>query len=189
MATSLINSVQSISGNQPRIRDIPEAATQTFLAGTPVALNASGDVIAWAGAVYASTVGAIIGIAKNPGKNLTTAGVAKQITQGSVPNQASAQNIQRPYFDPDGNTLLETADPDTIFQGQVGPAQSVTQANVGVQYGLTIDTDGHWYVDTTKSTAGTNTAVIIVKLDPNDQATVKRGVYFRFVVGAVQPIA
>lgn len=189
MATSLMNSVQTISGNQPRIRGILEAATQTFLAGTPVALNASGNVIAWAGVIYATTVGAIIGVAKNPGKSLTTAGTPKQITQGSVPNQPLAQNIQRPYFDPDGATLLETADPDTIFQGQVGPAQSVTQANIGVQYGLTIDTDGHWYVDTAKVTAGTNTAVIVVRLDPNDQATVKRGVFFRFVVGAVQPIA
>lgn len=189
MATILINSVQTISGNQPRIRNIPEAATQTFLAGTPVALNGSGDVIAWAGAIYASTVGAIIGICKNAGKNLTTAGVAKQLTQGSVPNQASAVNIQRPYFDPDGDTLFETADPDTIFLAQVGPAQSVTQANVGVQYGLTLDSDNHWYVDTTKATAGTNTAVIVVKLDPNDQAATKRGVYVRFVVGAVQPIA
>lgn len=188
MATSLMNSVQTISGNQPRIRDIAEAATQTFLAGTPVALNASGNVIAWNGTTYSTAVGAIIGVAKNPGKNLTTAGTPKQITQGSVPNQVLAQNIQRPYFDPDGATLLETANGDTIFQGQVGPSQSVTQANVGVQYGLTIDSDGHWYVDTTKTTVGTNTAVIVVKLDPNDQATVKRGVYFRFT-GGVQPIS
>lgn len=189
MASILMGSVQTISGNQPRIRDIPEAATQTFLAGTPVALNGSGDVIAWAGSIVTNAVGAIIGIAKNAGKNLTTAGVAKQLSQGSVPNQASAVNIQRPYFDPDGDTLLETADPDTIFLGQVGPSQSVTQANVGVQYGISIDSDNHWFVDTTKTTIGTNTCVIVVKLDPNDQAATKRGVYFRFVVGNVQPIA
>jgi hypothetical protein len=189
MATSLISSIQTISGNQPRIRDIPEAATQTFLSGTPVALNASGNVIAWAGSIVTTLVGSIIGIAKNPGKNLTTAGTAQQLSQGSVPNQPSAQNIQRPYFDPDGNTLLETADPDTIFVGQVGPAESVTQANVGVPYGISIDTDNHWYVDTAKVTVGTNTCVMIVKLDPNDQAAVKRGVYFRFIVGYVQPIA
>lgn len=189
MATILINSVQTISGNQPRIRNIPEAATQTFLAGTPIALNGSGNVIAWAGTTYSTAVGAIIGICKNPGKNLTTAGTAQQITQGTVPNQSAAVNIQRPYFDPDGATLFETADPDTIFLAQVGPAQSVTQANVGVQYGMTKDSDNHWYVDTSKSTAGTNTAVIVVKLDPNDQGSTKRGVYVRFVVGAVQPIA
>lgn len=189
MATSLMNSIQTVSGNQPRIRDIPEAATQTFLAGTPVALNASGDVIAWAGSIVTNLVGAIIGIAKNPGKNLTTAGTAKQLSQGSVPYQTSAVNIQRPYFDPDGATLLETADPDTIFQGQVGPAQTVTQANVGVPYGITKDSDNHWYVDTAKTTQGTNTCVMIVKLDPNDQSATPRGVYFRFIVGYVQPIA
>lgn len=188
MATSLISSIQTISGNQPRIRDIPEAATQTFLAGTPVALNGSGNVIAWAGSIVTSLVGAIIGITKNPGKNLTTAGTAQQLTQGSVPNQTLAQNIQRPYFDPDGATLLETAADDTIFVGQVGPAQTVTQANVGVQYGLTKDSDNHWYVDTAKTTVGTNTCVIIVKLDPNDLSATPRGVYFRFVVGNVQPV-
>lgn len=187
MATSLISSIQSVSGNQPRIRDIPEAATQTFLAGTPVALNASGDVIAWAGSILTALTGAIIGIGKNPGKNLTVAGTAQQLSQGSVPNQPLAQNIQRPYFDPDGNTLFETADPDTIFIGQVGPAQSVTQANVGVAYGISIDTDNHWFVDTSKLTV--NSCVMIVKLDPNDQAATKRGVYFRFIVGNVQPIA
>jgi len=189
MASILMGSVQTISGNQPRIRDIPEAATQTFLAGTPVALNASGNVIAWAGVIVTNLVGAICGIAKNPGKNLTVAGTAQQLTQGSVPNQPLAVNIQRPYFDPDGTTLMETADPDTIFLGQVGPAESVTQANVGIPYGISIDTDNHWYVDTAKVTVGTNTCVVIVKLDPNDQAAVKRGVYFRFIVGYVQPIA
>jgi len=189
MASILIGSVQTISENQPRIRDIPEAATQTFLAGTPVALNSSGNVIAWAGSLLTTAVGSIIGICKNPGKNLTTAGTAQQLTQGSVPNQSSAVNIQRPYFDPDGATLLETADPDTIFLGQVGPSQSVTQANVGVQYGMTKDSDNHWYVDTSKTTVGTNTCVIVVKLDPNDQSATPRGVYFRFVVGNVQPVA
>ena len=189
MATSLMNSIQTISGNQPRIRDVDEAATQTFLAGTPVALNSAGDVIAWAGIIVTNLTGAIIGIAKNPGKNLTVAGTAQQLSQGSVPNQPLAQNIQRPYFDPDGRTLLETADPDTIFQGQVGPAQSVTQANVGIPYGISIDTDNHWYVDTAKVTANNNVCVMIVKLDPNDQAAVKRGVFFRFIVGYVQPIA
>src|SRR5258708_27306717 len=136
MATSLISSIQTISGNQPRIRDIPEAATQTFIAGTPVALNASGDVIAWAGTIVTNLLGAVIGITKNDGKNLSVAGTAKQLTQGTVPNQSAAVNIQRPYFDPDGATLLETADPDTIFVGQVGPLQTALQSDVGLQYGL-----------------------------------------------------
>lgn len=189
MATSLISSIQTISGNQPRIRDIPEAATQTFLAGTPVALDASGDVIAWAGVIVTALVGAVIGIAKNAGKNLTTAGTAQQLSQGSVPNQASAKNIQRPYFDPDGATLFEVAVDDTIFQGQVGPLQTALQSDVGIPYGMSKDSDNHWYVDKTKTTVGTNTLVTIVKLDPNDQSATPRGVYFRFIVGNVQPIA
>src|SRR5258708_15945782 len=115
MATSLISSIQTISGNQPRIRDIPEAATQTFIAGTPVALNASGDVIAWAGTIVTNLLGAVIGITKNDGKNLSVAGTAKQLTQGTVPNQSASVNIQRPYFHPAQPTLLQTSAPNTPF--------------------------------------------------------------------------
>lgn len=184
--SSEIHSVQTVSGNQPRIRRIGEAATQTWLPGTPLALNASGFVIPWAGSVLTPVAGGIIGMAKEFGANLATAGVPQQITFGSVPNEPAAVNISRPYFN-DGRTGVETADPDTIFLGQVGT--TVTQANVGLQYGLSKDTDNHWYVDLAKATAGTNTCVLIVKLDPNDQSATPRGVYFRFVVGTVVPIA
>ena len=188
MASSEMHSVQTVSGNQPRIRVIGEAATQTWLPGTPLALNGSGYVIPWAGVIVTNLVGAIIGTSKVPGANLGTANTPQQQTFGSVPNQSAAANYSRPYFN-DGRTLFETADPDTIFLGQVGPAQSVTQANVGVPYGITKDSDNHWYVDTSKTTVGTNTCVMIVKLDPNDQSATPRGVYFRFIVGNVQPVA
>lgn len=181
-----MHSVQTVSGNQPRIRRIGEAAAQTWLPGTPLALNASGFVIPWAGVVLTPIAGAIIGLSKEASANLTTAGVAKQQTFGSVPNEALAVNISRPYFN-DGRTGFEVSDPDTIFLGQVGT--TVTQANVGLQYGMTIDTDNHWYIDLAKATQGTNTCVLIVKLDPNDQSATPRGVYFRFVVGTVQPVA
>ena len=187
MASSEIHSVQTVSGNQPRMRRIPEASAQTWLPGTPLALNASGFVIPWAGSVLTSGVGAIIGTSKEGSANLTTSGVAQQQSFGAVPNQSAALNISRPYFN-DGRTGIEMADPDTVFSGQVGPAQTVTQANVGVQYGLTKDSDNHWYVDTAKTTIGTNTCVIVTKLDPNDQSATPRGVYFRFVAGNVQPV-
>lgn len=188
MASIEIHSIQSVSGNQPRTRRLAEAAGNTFLFGTPLALNASGFVIPWAGALLTTAVGSIIGMSKDFGANLASAGVAQQQTFGSVPNEAAAVNISRPYFN-DGLTGVETADPDTVFLGQVGPAQTTAQSDIGVQYGMTKDTDNHWFVDKTKLTVGTNTCVIIVKLDPNDQSATPRGVYFRFVVGNVQPIA
>jgi hypothetical protein len=186
VASSEIHSIQTVSGNQPRIRDIIEEAGQTFKAGTPVSI-ASGDggVQAWNGSTIAY---GIAGFSKVAGNNLTTTGVAQQITQGSVPNQSAAQNIQRPYFN-DGTMMFEVAVADTIFLGQVGPSQSVTAANVGKQYGMTIDSDGHWYVDTTKTTVGTNTVAEIVKLDPNDQSASPRGVYFIVPAGNAQLVA
>lgn len=188
MASIEIHSIQTVSGNQPRARRLAEAAGNVYLAGTPLALNASGFVIPWAGALLNNQVGSIIGTSKEFGANLATAGVAQQQTFGSVPNEPAAVNISRPYFN-DGNTGVEVADPDTVFLGQVGPAQTAVQADIGGQFGMTKDTDNHWFVDLTKATPGTNTCVIIVKLDPNDQSATPRGVYFRFVVGNVQPIA
>lgn len=187
MASIPIYAIQTVSGNQPRMRRIAEAAGNTFIAGTPIALNASGDVIAWGGSTFGTGTGAIAGITKEFGANLATAGVPQQQTFGSVPNETSAVNISRPYFN-DGRNGLEPADPDTIFIAQVGPSQSVTQANVGQQYGMTKDSDNHWYVDTSKNTVGTNTVCIVVKLDPNDQSATPRGVYIKFVVGSVMPI-
>lgn len=187
MASIEIHSVQTVSGNQPRIRRLLEAAGDTFLAGTPLAL-AAGFVIPWAGAIVTNQVGAIIGMSKEFGAQLAVSGVAQQQTFGTVPNEAAAVNISRPFFN-DGRTGVEVADPDTIFLGQVGPAQTALQSDIGVQYGMTKDADNHWFVDKTKTTVGTNTCVIIVKLDPNDQSATPRGVYFRFVVGNVQPVA
>jgi hypothetical protein len=188
VASIEMHSIQTVSGNQPRMRRLAEAAGNTYLAGTPLALNASGFVIPWAGAIVTNQIGAIIGTSKEFGANLASAGVAQQQTFGSVPNEPSAVNISRPYFN-DGLTGVETADSDTIFLGQVSPAQTALQSDIGVQYGMTKDADNHWFVDKAKTTVGTNTCVIIVKLDPNDQSATPRGVYFRFVVGNVQPVA
>ena len=186
MASQEIHSVQTTSGNQPRIRRIIEKSAQVFLPGTPVMLDAvSGGVQAWDGV---SVVNGIAGFSKENGANLTTTGTAQQPTYGSVPNQPSAQNILRPVFN-DGRTGFEAADGDTVFLGQVGPAQTALASDVGVQYGLSIDADNHWFVDKTKLTPGTNTVVTIVKLDPNDQSATPRGVYFVVLPGAAQLVA
>lgn len=182
MASSEIHSVKTTSGNQPAMRRIIEEAGQTFLSGTPVQ-TATGD--GGVQAIATSGIPLIAGFSKEGANNLATLGVIptaavtppQSLTFGSVPFQTSAKNIGRPLFN-DGRIGFEVANDDTVFAGQVGPAQTAVASDVGKSYGLTIDGDGHWFVDRTKSTLGTNTQVTIVGLDPNDQSATPRGVLF-----------
>lgn len=178
MATAMMRPVRTISGNQPLLRRHPEDESETFLEGTPVQLNADGYVAAWDGTTEAF---GILGIASEPSKNLTTQGVAKQLSSGAVPYQTSAVKLQRPFFDPDGKCGVFVANDDTVFWGQVGPAQAAsrTQAVVGDKFGITIDSDNHWYVDLTDTS---DIVCEIVGLDPNDE----RGVYFIILALAQQ---
>ena len=201
MASSEIHSVQSVSGNQPRIRRVIEEAGQTLLSGTPVQIAADGGVKAWDGSTVAA---GIAGFSKEAGSNLsviaptpltTTIGIggpagaqgAKVLTFGSVPFEASAINIPRGAPINDGRIGFEVAVADTVFYGQVGPAQTTVASDVGKQYGMTIDADNHWFVDKTK-TGGTVVAEI-VKLDPNDLSASPRGVYFIILPSAAQLVA
>jgi hypothetical protein len=52
---------------------------------------------------------------------------------------------------------------------------------------MTIDADGHWYVDKTKT--GASAVVQITKLDPEDQSATPRGVYFSVLPAAAQLVA
>ena len=183
MASALISSLRTISGNQPAIRRIIEEKTQTYKLGVPVQLNAiDGGVQEWDGVTVAA---GIAGFSKHYGVSLTTTGTAlsgnSESTFGSVPNQPSAVNIARGGPLNDGLTDLEVANNDTVFFGQVGPAQTPVAADVGKSYGMTKDTDGHWYVDRTK--VGAAAVVKIVKLDTSDTA---RGVHFQVLPSAQQ---
>ncbi len=100
-----------------------------------------------------------------------------------MPFESAAKNITRPLF-LDGRIGVEVANTDTIFQGQVGPAQTALATDVGVTYNLTKDADNHWYVDKTNTT---NLVATIVKLDPGDQSATPRGVYF-IVTDAFQQV-
>lgn len=192
MASALIQERGTVSGNQNRAQRINEDAAQTFLAGTPLMLNnATGALKAWDGVTI---LNGIAGICKEFGANLATAGVPLGTTQlpsnapqvgggitfGSVPNEPLAQNLSRPYFN-DGKTEIFLAIPDSTFFAQVGPAQVTAQTDIGKQYGLTKDVDGHWYVDKTKT--GGNACVSIVGLDNWDST---RGVIFAFLAGVAQ---
>lgn len=194
MASAEIHSIQTVSGQQPRMRRIIEEAGQTFLPGTPVQV-ASGDggLKAWDGTTITR---GIAGFSKEAGNNLGALGVLpsaavpgkQSLVFGSVPYEASAQNIGRPLFN-DGRQGFEVAVEDTVFAAQVGPSQTTAATDVGVQYGMTIDSDNHWYVDKTKSTVGTNTVCTVVKLDPEDQSSSPRGVYIVITTGAQQLVA
>jgi hypothetical protein len=171
-----------------------EDAAQTFLAGTPLQMNnATGALKAWDGVTIAT---GIAGIAKEFGANLTTAGVPLGTTQpaagpaatgpgggvvfgpaGGVQNEPAAVNLSRPYFN-DGKTGVVEAITDNVFYGQVGPAQTVVQTDLGKQYGLTKDTDGHWYIDKTKT--GASAVLVVIGFDNWDTA---RGLLFTFLPG------
>lgn len=178
MASAIMYATRTVSGNQPAIRRLKEAATNTFKSGVPVMVNNAGFVIEWDGAMIAR---GIAGVTKEFGNNLAVAGTPQQITFGSVPNETSAVNIARPSFN-DGLIGLELSNQDNIFFAEVGPAQTPVQADIGQQFGMTKDTDGHWYVDRTKTNIGVNTVCTVLKLDPNDT----RGVQIMFTAGAAQ---
>lgn len=168
------------------MRRIIEEAGQVFLSGTPVEIKTStdGGVIPWDGATAAD---AIAGFSKEAASNLGTTGVAKTLSFGSVPYETAAVNIPRGAPLNDGRVGFEVATPDTVFVGQVGPAQTTAASDVGKQYGLTIDADNHWFVDKTKT--GASAVVEIVKLDPDDQSATPRGVYFIVMPAAAQLVA
>jgi len=169
-------------GAQPEQRRLAEAATQTFLQGTPVEV-VGGYLQAWDETAF---YGAIAGISSEPGRNRSSAGVPQLTTAPRVQNEPNAVVIQIPPFD-DGKLNIYTADTDTYFFGEANT--TAAQANVGNAYGLTKDTNGYWYVDFTKTTTsgpdGLNQAVVMVTgLDYWDP----RGVYFQFLTAAIQQI-
>lgn len=194
MASALIQERETVSGNQFRMTRQNEDAGQTFLAGTPLQLNnATGALKAWDGVTVSA---GIAGIGKEFGANLTTAGVPLGTTQppagpaaigpgggitfGSVQNEPAGINLSRPYFN-DGKTGAVLAITDNVFYGQVGPAQVVATTDIGKQYGLTKDTDGHWFIDKTKT--GASAVLVVTGFDAWDTA---RGLLFTFLPGVGQ---
>lgn len=190
--------VETLNNTTEFTQTFPEAATQTFKQGTPVQLTA-GNVAVWDGATVAA---GILGITSEDAHNLASAGLGfpgpfttvgypgTGTTFGSVPNQSSAVNIPEGAPFTIGGIVVWMADGNTIFRGQTdnntGAATTPTKANVGTQYGLTIDANGHWYVDFAKVTVGTNTVVEMVGLDPIDGSIANARILFKFTVASRQ---
>lgn len=176
-----IHAVRTGSGAQPVIVQRPEKSALAVLSGTPVLLT--GGYVVECGADPRS----VLGFTKVAGSSLTADGVGKTLTFGSVPYQSAASNIPRGAPFSDGRIPVEAALEDTVFWGQVGTSTAVT--DVGKEYGITKDTDGHWYIDKTKTTVisafptNGNVVVMIDRLDTIDTA---RGVFFRVIAGVRQ---
>ena len=190
-------SVGTVSGNTPLTQVNPEKASQTFLQGVPVQLNA-GYVQKWDGATY--TAG-ILGFSQAPGLNLASNGKGSpggfsqagppgsSVTYGSVPYQTAGFNIPIDAPMSDGRTYYEAAVSDTIFEAQydnsagaVAADYTPTVTTIGAQFGLTFDASGYIYVDANKTTVGTNTCVQVVSINPID--LVQAGTPNTYIVNA-----
>jgi hypothetical protein len=199
IATHIPIEVVYTKQNTTEYTDAPqEKASQTFFAGTPVQLNA-GFVQAWDG----TTVSAgILGVSEEDAHNLASNGLGAPTafgivgfpgtgtTFGHVPNQPNAVNIPEGAPASLGYIDVAEANLDTIFtamtDNNTGSATTPTQANVGTQYGMTVDANGYWYVDFAKTTVGTNTVVVMTGLHPIDGSAANARILFQFTKSAMQ---
>ena len=175
-----------------------EAAGQSFVKGTPVQLNA-GNLQAWDGATI---VAGIFGVAAEDAHNLASAGAGfpapfgvvafpgTGVTFGKVPFQPNAVNIPEGAPPSKGLVVCFRATLDTIFRGQTdnatGAATTPVRGNIGSQYGMSIDANGHWYIDFNKNTPGANTVVQMTDLDPIDGSIANARILFKFLKSATQ---
>jgi hypothetical protein len=176
------------AGIQP-IKRLPEQATQTFLQGTPVQLNA-GYVRACAPIVSAATA-LIAGFSVEAGANLATSGVPQtQNLTNKVPNQPNA--VITPIGAPpnDGTTgFLQVADVQTFIgtlsNGSTG-THTLVAADIGSIFGLTQDAGNQfWYLDANITTTAAGACVEVVGLvDPI--GTVNGRVEFKVTKAAQQ---
>ena len=183
---AIMGSYQTVSGNTPFTQAIVEAASQSFLQGTPVTLS-SGYITACTSSSTSPLT--VAGISLQMGQGLASNGASAPTgpytqvgppggfpTYGKVDYQTSAVNLPLGAPMGDGRTYLEVANGDTIFLGQFDSSASTgaifapTLANIGTAYGLTADSNGYWYVDSNKTTVGTNTCVTLVGILPQDMA-------------------
>lgn len=192
-----IQPVSTISGNQWRQSRIIEEASQTFYEGVPVQIDSDGGVAVWNGS---TTANGIAGFSYEAASNLATTGKGAPTplqpfsgpgavagTFGTVPNESSAINIAHGAPFNDGRIGVNIAAPDTIFMaafGNNGAAATPANSNIGTQYGMTIDSNGYWYVD--KNKTGGSVVVEIVGLDLRTAPAAGSLVKFIILPGAAQ---
>ena len=161
MASIPIRAIRTTSGNQPAIRRLPEGATITVKAGTPVFMS-SGALIEWDGDLSTNLL-AVISLESCA--NLAVAGVPETLTFGEVPNQSGAVNIPRGAPINDGKMGIEVAVEDSVFKTRVDTG-TVSASDIGSIGDLVKDgSGGLWGVDIT--TPGEN-VVRVVGVDDDD---------------------
>lgn len=192
-----IKVVKTISGNSPPTLAKNEKSAQTFLSGVPV-MSLNGVIQEWNATIAnpATAATGIAGVTRQAGSNYATDGAGNPApfgqvgapgtsnTFGKVPYQPSAVNFIPGSPMADGRNIFEVASHDSIFEAQFDDAANGTFTpaitDIGKHYGLTKDATGHWYVDFSKSTQGTNTILVIVAVNPNDGFTANARVWFQF---------
>lgn len=196
-----IKAISTVSGNTPKTIAMLEKAGQTFWAGVPV-MNNAGVLQEWDGATVAA---GILGVSLEDAKNLASDGLGApgafgsvgypgaSPTWGKVLGQPAAVNFA--VGDPmtDGRTDIEIANEDTIFLAQfdnsafaTAPDATLVATDLWKFYGMTKDATGHWYVDKSKATKGTNTVVQIVGFWPSDGLILNGRVQIKFASTAIQ---
>jgi hypothetical protein len=155
---------------QAVVRRLYEKAAQTFNIGTPVQVDAATGFLFAAPAIVSAATALIAGFSQEPGNNLTTSGVAKTLTYGSVQNQSAAVLIPVGAPPNDGTMGFTEAVDSTIFVGTLGNSATASlattaQTNLGAIYGLTKDAgNGYWYIDNNITTTAGGACVEITDL-------------------------
>lgn len=164
-------------GLPPTIR-APEAALQTFLDGTPLALAA--------GFTQESAFGGselIYGFAGEHSHYLAVAGTAEDgHSEGAPTNQPHAVTVPVGSWVKDGKVQVWLATDDVVFRAKLLLGQVFTQALVipSGRYKLVKDTDGYWYIDSTHTHTDDEDACEILGVDPASPNTVlNAAVFFR----------
>lgn len=163
MAYGPIVLAYSSAGHQ-EYYESPEAASQTFKAGTPVFL-VSGMVTACDVDNPWTSADVVLGIAATPGQNLTTANTPEPgASFATPPNQPNASTVALGTPFKSGKTLLYKADGQNVFRIQLASGTTFSQALVvaGTYYSLVYDSStGYWYLDSA-DTSGNNAIAEIV---------------------------
>lgn len=165
MSGSVVKVYKQLGGNgaHPETRRLAEKSSQTFLAGTPVVVEAATGYLIASPAISSAIT--IAGFAQEPASNLSSSGVRKFLTYGSVENQTSAVLIAGGGPINDGKCGVWIASDRTLFIGNYKAAQTPAVTDIGLIYGMVKDgTSNLWYIDTAITAAGSGAICEIVEL-------------------------
>jgi hypothetical protein len=180
MARQDIMPADSPIGGHCRVLEFPLNASETFVEGEPVSVNADGEVTESADNPAAAD---IMGIAATGGD--TTAGTGTiDFATGNIITTGAMVKV----FIPDQNTIFRTRNFTVagVAFGDTAPAAS----NIGDEVGLTV-IGGSWGLDVA---GGTNTCRVIDVLDADGNSVMRSGatgveVHFQIIAHMSQPNA